>query len=81
MLSWVSYTPDEWRARLCPGASDWGFEDYESRWNETAGLDLLARLQAVTIATYLLDDLLVKVDRTSMAHGLEVRSPCSTPIW
>jgi asparagine synthase (glutamine-hydrolysing) len=48
---------------------------YERRWQQTAGLDLLGRLQAVNIATYLLDDLLVKVDRTSMAHGLEVRSP------
>jgi asparagine synthase (glutamine-hydrolysing) len=27
------------------------------------------------MGTYLLDDLLVKVDRMAMAHGLEVRSP------
>jgi asparagine synthase (glutamine-hydrolysing) len=32
-------------------------------------------LLALNIETYLLDDLLVKMDRTSMAHGLEVRSP------
>jgi asparagine synthase (glutamine-hydrolysing) len=38
-------------------------------------LDLLGRLQAVTMMSYLLDDLLVKMDRMSMAHGLEVRSP------
>ncbi len=75
LLSWVRYVPDEWRSRLRPGASEWGVEDYECRWRQTAGLDLLGRLQAVTITTYLLDDLLVKVDRTSMAHGLEVRSP------
>jgi asparagine synthase (glutamine-hydrolysing) len=33
------------------------------------------RLLALNIETYLVDDLLVKMDRTSMAHGLEVRSP------
>jgi asparagine synthase (glutamine-hydrolysing) len=75
LLSWVSYTPDEWRARLRPGASDWGFDHYERLWEASAGLDLLGRLQAVTMDSYLLDDLLVKVDRMSMAHGLEVRCP------
>jgi len=35
----------------------------------------LARLLQVNFETYLLDDLLVKVDRMSMAHGLEARSP------
>ncbi len=75
LLSWVSYTPDEWRARLRPGASDWGFDHYERLWESSAGLDLLGRLQAVTMDSYLLDDLLVKVDRMSMAHALEVRSP------
>ena len=81
LLSWVSYVPDEWRDRLLPDASDWGFEHFEKLWDATArtgpteGSDRLARLQALTMASYLLDDLLVKVDRTSMAHGLEVRSP------
>jgi asparagine synthase (glutamine-hydrolysing) len=35
----------------------------------------LARLLHLNFKTYLLDDLLVKVDRMSMAHGLEARSP------
>src|SRR4029450_12575018 len=35
----------------------------------------LARLLQVNFKTYLLDDLLVKMDRMSMAHGLESRSP------
>lgn len=35
----------------------------------------LARLLQLNFRTYLLDDLLVKVDRMSMAHGLEARSP------
>ena len=35
----------------------------------------LSRLLQVNFETYLLDDLLVKMDRMSMAHGLEARSP------
>ena len=35
----------------------------------------LARLLQLNFETYLLDDLLVKMDRMSMAHGLEARSP------
>jgi len=35
----------------------------------------LARLLQLNFRTYLLDDLLVKMDRMSMAHGLEARSP------
>ncbi len=39
------------------------------------GAHPLDRLLDLNLRTYLLDDLLVKADRTSMAHGLEVRSP------
>ena len=35
----------------------------------------LTRLLYLNLKTYLLDDLLVKMDRCSMAHGLEARSP------
>jgi asparagine synthase (glutamine-hydrolysing) len=37
--------------------------------------DPLARLQYVDFKMYLADDILVKVDRASMAHALEVRVP------
>ena len=37
--------------------------------------DLVSRLTEIDIQSYMLDDILVKVDRMSMAHSLEVRSP------
>ena len=46
-----------------------------ARFSETDGADLLARLLDVDIGLHLAETLLVKVDRASMAHSLEVRVP------
>src|SRR5207248_9261056 len=74
-LDWVSYMPEEWRQRLLDRPDHTARAQYERVWRATAGATTLDRLLALNIETYLLDDLLVKIDRTSMAHGLEIRSP------
>jgi asparagine synthase (glutamine-hydrolysing) len=75
-LSWLSYVPDVWRQRLRPTASNLASKRYRGQWEDTDGADtVLDRLLHLNVGTYLLDDLLPKVDRMAMAHGLEVRSP------
>jgi asparagine synthase (glutamine-hydrolysing) len=48
---------------------------YRDRFAATEGHELLTRLQDVDFGAYLVDDLLVKTDRASMAWSLEARVP------
>jgi len=73
--SWLSFLSESERRAALPNPDDWALRDFEGIWAGSAGARPLDRLLDLNLRTYLLDDLLVKADRMSMAHALEVRSP------
>lgn len=48
---------------------------FDCSWNRYRSFPLLERFMLVDMETYLTNDILAKVDRASMAHGLETRAP------
>ena len=76
-LAWFDIFTAEERRALVGDGPDAAVARYESLFDSAheMRLDPVQRLQYVDCQTMLLDNLLMKADKLSMAHGLEVRVP------
>lgn len=65
------------KRRLLPGYEGDGDPVYltESSWDMTEGQDPVTRMQQVDLQLWLAGDILLKADKMSMAHSLELRVP------
>lgn len=66
---------DLWTAEARAALTSMPERTFGSVWDRHATADDVATMRSVDVATYLPGDLLAKVDISSMAHSLEVRSP------
>jgi asparagine synthase (glutamine-hydrolysing) len=74
--TWCSFfRPEEVQKLMRRPSTTNPAEHFEEVLKEIEGASPLARLLYLNYCTYLPEDLLVKMDRMTMAHGLEARSP------
>jgi asparagine synthase (glutamine-hydrolysing) len=73
--SYYATLTEKWRQSPLVGGLEGGKNPLLSYLNADLELDDARRLMLVDALTYLPDDILVKVDRASMAVGLETRAP------
>jgi asparagine synthase (glutamine-hydrolysing) len=64
----------ELRAALDP------LEMIRPHYDATDGAEELSRIMGLDVAVFMVDDMLVKTDRASMAHSLEARVPILDPV-
>lgn len=79
-IEWLGSFPEQERVLLTVGSHTSAegnalFEDLDRYVDEYEQPDEMNRLLYVYARTYLMDEVLVKVDRASMHYGLEVRTP------
>jgi asparagine synthase (glutamine-hydrolysing) len=79
-LRWIALFPEEFKRRLYTdqfAAQVAGHDSFDLALGsyDVRSRDLVDGVLALDVATYLPDDLLVKVDIATMAHALEARAP------
>ena len=80
---WKTITPLEEREELIlpeRRGSQAFFDLLADRFAASKGVDDLARVMDLDIGIFLVDDMLARTDRASMAHSLETRVPVLDPV-